>query len=311
MKAFYTNSFLRFSILKQSFDWGTGRRENFKIMGNYVYHYTDVKALEGILKKDNLCLWATRYDKLNDPNEFVWAKEKIIPILNELLLSDKQPLDNEYEFYPYVISLCKEPDCLTMWRLYANNGLGIQIELEKRLLVEETEKNCCLESEGKEGEKMPKGKKRCPDYFLPCRYANESNIHAELQAMKDDFQLNHDSDTNNDFYDMCAFIKTDDYEVEREFRYIRPNHDEGHFTPFNYETGGKWKENLDNVKYRSRENDFIPYQEVFFPKETLKEIVIGYAYKFDETKNYLEYLLKERGYDISKITIKKSKFYRQ
>jgi hypothetical protein len=276
-----------------------------------VYHYTsDLQALTGIIQKDNICLWATRYDKLNDPLEFCWAEKHVIPLIPHLSEKWKISYDQEHRVYPYVISLCKSFDNLTLWRLYGNNGLGFQLGLDDGVIKENVIKDCITESDCEIGTKIPPNKKLTPDYFMDCFYANELNINKKLQECWDRFEQQHNSNTNNDIIDMSAFIKTEDYEVENEIRYIRPNYDSLSVTPETYKTA-EWKENSSNLKYRTRGKDFVPYQDVAFPKEALKEIVIGYEYKFDDAKQYLEVLLKQNNYNLSEIKMKQSKFYKK
>ena len=52
-------------------------------MDNFVYHYTSLDALRGILGKE-LCLWATHYAYLNDPSEQIWAEGNILKAINKI-----------------------------------------------------------------------------------------------------------------------------------------------------------------------------------------------------------------------------------
>jgi hypothetical protein len=259
-----------------------------------LYHYTNADALMGILKKDNIYMWATRYCKLNDSLEFTWGQKHILPKI-------KQPFDKEHRCYPYIISFCKHSDNLTMWRLYGNDGLGFQLVFDYNMVSNEAHRNCLKQNEIKIGDKMPTEKKPTPGYFMHCVYATEDNMRNKVDEIYKIFSECHESDANNDILDMCTFIKRIDYEVEGEIRYVRPNYDCLHCTKDLCETDD-WVENKDNVKYRLRGKELVPYQEILFDKEALKEIVVGYRHNFEYAEKYLKHLFTENEYDSIKIT---------
>ena len=52
-------------------------------MNNFVHHYTSLDALTGIIGND-ICLWASRYDHMNDPHEQIWAKDVVLKYCKNL-----------------------------------------------------------------------------------------------------------------------------------------------------------------------------------------------------------------------------------
>jgi hypothetical protein len=261
-----------------------------------VYHYTNFQALKGIIRQDCIQLWATRYDKLNDPKEYTWAQEYVIQHLQDLANELSVVFDHEYQYYPYVISLCKKSDDLKMWRLYANNGTGVQLGFDEKI----------LQQNAVEGKKVENTGGSNPDYFMNCHYAKENDRNTITQALEEfRNKFGETVSGGNDLYDACSFIKREGYEFEDEMRYIRPNYDCLHATPQTIDTC-EWEEDVRNVKYRIRDNESVPYQDVQFPKEALKEISVGYKNNFEKRKCCLEMLLKKHGYE--NIQIKHSKF---
>ena len=113
-----------------------------------LYHYTDAQGLYGIAQTKEL--WATNVSYLNDSQEVHYghglAREfikrfapdsRIYNILRRGLgyfasMADPANVDN------YVISFCSEPDLLSQWRAYGNNGTGYAIGFSTPELMELT-----------------------------------------------------------------------------------------------------------------------------------------------------------------------------
>src|SRR5262245_10894107 len=122
-----------------------GRQDTASKITTPLYHYTDAKGLCGIFETQQL--WFTDYRHLNDPSEFLhglgFAREcasrlkqgadfKKQNFLDEFINRfTQETFDKRFEFY--VASFSREPNDLSQWRAYADNGRGFAIGFAPRL----------------------------------------------------------------------------------------------------------------------------------------------------------------------------------
>ena len=148
---------------KELTTYGFTALRTFNKIGSFnyspIYHYTSANGLLGILDKDNIKLWFTQYDCLNDKNERIDALNTLIEycedkyknkvISEELLLkikdikmSDDITVLNEIcepivvgsgetiesytemaidESYTYLCCFSTNPDSLSMWNYYSKS----------------------------------------------------------------------------------------------------------------------------------------------------------------------------------------------
>lgn len=104
-----------------------------------LFHYTDLNAFLSIIQ--NKKLWLTGAYNLNDHQEIYWTHQKIGRSLNELASRHgKQRSDEIWELLqansgvPYICALSSEPDLLSQWRAYGQNGSGIAIGFKRTSL---------------------------------------------------------------------------------------------------------------------------------------------------------------------------------
>lgn len=112
------------------------------------YHYTSLKALNGILQNDKaskkrLCFWATRYDCFEDKEEYLLGIDCLGKCLSDLeehynLQTDRRIAANFKRGliagkknlpFPYVVSITSRNDNLYMWENYANHNNGVVLEI--------------------------------------------------------------------------------------------------------------------------------------------------------------------------------------
>ena len=251
-----------------------------------MYHYTPIASTSGILREDNIHLWATYYKNLNDPLEFKWAKRHIFEKIKNSSATEKIPT-----IFPYVISFCQEADDLTMWRLFADNGRGILLEFDDGIIRKAANQSSNAER------------------YQKCFYAEKDNLSEVIQQVLDEYKSIYATESNDDLQKLCAFIKHKSYEVEKEIRYCSFN-----FTNEQFNKPSTWdksnKENIENergVMYRLRGNELVKYKEILFKKEALKSITVGYGLDYGKTKEHIEKILEANGYELKNINIKKSK----
>ena len=252
-------------------------------MKNLIYHYTSIDGLKGILQNDNINLWATRYNFLNDPFEFVFAKSIIEPKLAVLSLEEGKIFDSEMHMYPYIVSFCEVNDNLNMWKLYGNNGLGFILGFDKELLYEHAQQEA--------------------NTLQKVSYSNNENLKDTIQCTRNIYFKSKESNNIIDYYDICSLIKSDDYKHEHEIRYLIPNYDSFEFKKGEITRDG---EDYRKTKFRHSHQGLIPYMELKLPKSVLKSITIGYKLDYGNQKVSLEGLLSSYNYE--NIELYKSKF---
>ncbi len=245
-----------------------------------------------ILQKDKIIFWATRYDRMNDPLEYFWAKEHIIPQMKDFANENNLNHEPDFEMFPYVISFCKSHDNLCMWNIYCNDGLGYILEFKPDIIKETAE--LALE------------KYKWNDILQDVTYSHDSNLQDSIKQTYDKYTQHQTSNDTSDLFEVCAFIKRVDYNHEIEVRYMRPNHTTTEFVKGNICYDG---EDYRNIKFRKGTAGLIPYMEISFPKEALQGITIGYRYDFLKEKESLELFLKQNDY--SNIEIHESKFLKR
>lgn len=270
---------------------------------NLVYHYTRLDALKSILGQ-TICLWATRYDKLNDPSEQIWAEKYIIESIKKLpefKYDSSKQIINWQRKDGYILSLSKYGDDRNMWRLYCDDGKGVCLILDKDILQsscrQQMEKNyadfyCLLEEvEYVSSEKVA-------DAVAKCKEKGCFNIGNEEIASR--------------MMRIVPFIKNEDFRVENEVRCAILRECNKIIIPYDKEKKGPGKpifsENKNNIKYRMRGNDLVPYLEIHLPIEALKGITIGYEVDEDKAKEYIYSILGANS-KYKDIPVEKSKLF--
>ncbi len=121
----------------------TALRERWRVIEppppGYVYHYTDLKGLAGIIASGSI--WATLSSRLNDDHELLHASAELRrvlrteaqnahPLFRHLLLPP-QAIEFEYARQDameiFVASLSSLPDHERQWSIYAREGHGVAL----------------------------------------------------------------------------------------------------------------------------------------------------------------------------------------
>jgi hypothetical protein len=115
-------------------------------MSDVIYHYCSLDAFKGIV--ESRCLWASSFRYMNDASEAV-ATQKALGENHDVVLrrfrdspchdAITQVLDHvsnieKIEFF--LVSFCRQPDKLSQWRYYADQGRGVAIGFSKRALAQ-------------------------------------------------------------------------------------------------------------------------------------------------------------------------------
>lgn len=243
-------------------------------MPEYVYHYTSLDALNGIIKKDKIIFRATKYKYLNDPYEKIWAQHYIESEIDKEIEGTNHNSDiikKLIDRYPYIISFCDIPDYRNMWRLYCKDGIGVCIGLDSDVLCQIAHHNITFDTKSKQ------------DYFEHVYYCSRGDVSKAFEFWKrtDAFNTNKNDNLDN-LYAMSAFIKCDDFDIEHEVRYARMHENNMVTIHQGYSYGDfaiEAKEDLMDVMFRIREPcKRVPFIEVEFPSFVVKKIIVGYGY---------------------------------
>lgn len=271
-------------------------------MENLVYHYTRLEALSGILRK-NLCLWATRYDHLNDPSEQIWAERYALKEIHNKMGYKDISLPDIRDWLlktSYIISLCKEPDYRNLWRLYCDDGRGVCLILDKDILRRSSY------------DKLMNNFKDDFCIIEDVEYASEKSIEYAINKMakKKSFDIV-DEEAASQLMRVVPFIKNDDFSIEKETRFaVLRDFDKISISPgaSNMEISTEVFPNEHNVRYRMRGNELVPYLEIEFPPESLKGFILGYEVDEESAKEYINKLIEPLP-GVYNIRIEMSKLY--
>ena len=232
-----------------------------------LYYYTDLNALiNGVFKyTDNVCIWASRWSHLNDPDE--------VKIGLEELRANGTPdwtVDGVFQSLKksHSISFSGHYDILPMWKMYGNGGYGATLIFDTKVLIDEWK-----------GLLQPCIYKNTPQFD----YLKEFFFHPELHP--EFAQLSSAQRTVVWFRLSTMFvsiIKANDYLYEKEFRLVG--------------LGNEYFGDKREQKYRFSDNKIIPYVEALMPKSSLKGICLGPLVD-SSNKETLEEYLQNKGFD--------------
>lgn len=265
---------------------------------NIVYHYTTIDALLHIIRDTDvedkkICLLATDFEFLNDPNEayhgtkiaidYLSRVEDKLNIENNKRITDiaKKQLENlkensiykdsglGYNFSMYVLSFSEAADNLAMWGMYASNGNGISLGFDwmpiwaghsasiKKVIYDNDNEGIFNLVE--------------MYYSEFCKFQTNPNTLISLLMRY-----------------VGLKIKTHHYFNEQEWRLCFPAN-------ISIKNG----ESQQKIKFRERNGSIIPYYEIFYPSYALKKIIIGPTRDFEQTKKSILLLLNARGININ------------
>jgi len=261
-----------------------------------VYHYTNLEALNGILngqqqRECSLNFWGTRYDSLNDSQDYIFAKNVVLPKIlkaiekEECLNEEKKEINH---IFPYIVSFSENKDDEFMWQHY---------NAEVCIVVDSTYFSPWIIEEG-----VIKG------FWGKCDYVNENNIDKSFfQKWKSSIQ--HIENISSMAQHACVFLKREAFKKENEWRlYLGDEINIKGYADGNIEE----VETPQDIKVKCiRNKDFILYKEFKINYKALKGIIINDVNieHYRSVKKHLEILLLSRGFDLSKILIEQTNRY--
>lgn len=143
------------------------RQEIQPIVDSCIFHYTNVTTLMGMLENAStenafMTFWASHISYMNDPEEKKYGMKKILEVLptveDELKIPSEQRINNleqkELDKFikilsteknnvinTYAISFSESFDYLPMWKMYGQDGNGICLGFDKKILNKYLEDN--------------------------------------------------------------------------------------------------------------------------------------------------------------------------
>lgn len=228
-----------------------------------ICHFTSSDALFSIIRNDGLHFMASRYDCMNDSEEYKWLYEPLKTRISKEQSMSEREANNLYEKFPYVISFSEKEDSGDMWIRYGAKGNGVCIGLSKEQVVAEAKLH--FKDEG--------------DIAMSVRYADEATKMKTLADVVDEYRNQGYGTANQqemfeDEINCSAFVKNKAlWEDEAEFRYARIR--ERGMTAMYSMQGGEFSYPEDKRDIQFRPDKSTPYLEIVFPLEVLDKIVVG------------------------------------
>lgn len=254
---------------------------------SHLYHYTSLQALIGIIQKKKLLFRGTRYDSMNDPVDYTFAADVVIPKLLSVLEKEKKLNDEETDYcemYPYTVSFSENKDDESMWKHY---GSDVSLEIDTSTFYPKYDIN-----------------EKIKFFFDKCIYVNEEQLEtAFITKWQESLQF---TNIPAIVQYACVYIKRDAFQREKEWRIFTAD----------YRTGLMGKDGVfyeteipQDVKVSMiREKDIILYKEFEFPMEALTGIIINDndPFHFHKVKKHIQLLLISNGFPPGKIKIRQT-----
>lgn len=247
-----------------------------------LYHYTNLDACTKIVNENGLCFHGTRYDSLNDPTDFTYAEEKILPVFRECLKEQgRENGDDDDAIYPYIVSFSKMEDDFNMWRMYHSE---VAIELD--------------------AEWIRKSIADKPDVlFKECQYPeSEDELHEAFCKL-----FNETEQCVNDLSltarEQVIFIKRKEFKNENEFRLCTYDN----YLPYTIDGELKDGEIPQDIDFRLRGKDLVLYKKFHIAKCALLGLIVNEPdeKRFRKIERHLRLWLWKLGYS-EKLDIRQS-----
>lgn len=274
--------------------------------GKILYHYCSVETFFNIIKGANL--WLSDIAKSNDYQECMVCREIVNERIKEYLKNDIKSLEAWENWYKngvevnssirtFCVCFSESEDQLSQWRGYAQDGKGIAIGFDKKILEE---LNLISEYHIAFGKVIYNNseeyvKEIVDDNIQKFEYKGVGHVALEL---------------SQNYRMKFPFVKNQGFEEEREWRAVVCSQ------VGNYNIPSSDKILFSKIKYRTSNNKLIPYIEMNFDKikqNIIKEILLGPKsdVEIEDVVNFLKfcgyYENVEGGYNSnSPISIKKS-----
>lgn len=236
---------------------------------NIVYHYCTLQGFLGIIQ--NASLWVSDISKSNDGLECIYGRNQIKNRIEKEIENNAEAMDEwrmGYEMnadlhnskLTYVACFTEKKDCLSQWRGYADDGRGMALGFDKKVL-----------------EQLSKSMKFNLEFAKVIYNETEQETNVD-RLVKEILKIVEEKgagiaglELNSNFKMEFPFYKHPGFEEEEEWRLVLTAH------PFGREMKvGNMK--FSEPKYRVSNGKLISYRELCFSdikEDFVKEIWIG------------------------------------
>lgn len=274
------------------------------------YHYTSVDAFVGMLENakrlgdnNSLIFWASSIYSMNDPSEFKYGmniidrysreyeKDNHIDIRFRLTTAFQEQVDSDptfgnkqdllYRYFanspktPFILSFSRNKDDLMMWNMYGDKGKGLCLHIEENI-PPFSDKDSIISDEVMDVDYSGSIEKN----VILCKLYSKvyEDAQCEISNQEENLLLIHRCKNMARLYSrLCPFIKHKKYRIENEVRL------------------SGLLNNLECVKFRTKNGYIIPYVEVAIGLNLLKGITVGPCCDYNFIKRNLDFLLYTRG----------------
>lgn len=253
-------------------------------LDSIFYHYTTLDALyNGIIvnnpdQYNELCLWATHSDYLNDKSEIKFSSvlidEKIQSFCSGKYYQDYLFIKALAADKIHLLSFSKNRDSLPMWSMYGKQGKGIMLGLDFNSI----------------------------DDIFKCEYLSEKELSSYIDTflnklLEAEGKENERFEQSKILIELCRktiILKSKYFEYEEEFRMsINPDMVlEQIVNDLNPNS---------QVDFCLNENLLIPHFKYYFPKKMLVELWIGPTQNRELSAKSLQQYLDKYGFNHTKI----------
>ena len=253
-------------------------------MGEILYHYCSVEGFFNII--NNATIWLSDVSKSNDYQECILCRDMIDERIKKIMEEDARYLGAwkwgaehrlrlNKELRTYCVCFSENCDQLSQWRGYANDGRGLAIGFDKKLLSElanADEYIIAFDSIIYDKEEQERYiQELVEDNLKKLEYKSIGHVALEL---------------NTNYRLKFPFIKHSSFEEEKEWRIVissRPGAQQLKISK-NYD--------FSEVRYRVSNEKLVSYIEMSFSKirkELIREIWIGpkSEVEIDDIVNFL------------------------
>ena len=260
-----------------------------------IYHYCGPDSFRNILKSKQL--WLSDVHCMNDSTEQTWLIDKA-----KQLLSDPRYQDDEKKYLqvvvenfdwmaldPHAICFSENPDLLSQWRAYAEDGKGCSVGFS----------TSWIESQ----------KHLYPRHYValwPVEYKESRQdellnhyIETYLTRMKNcENQRKEGMKLVTAIYALSGACKNPHFEEENEIRLLVMEPRDPDAFNKNYTQG------ISERFYRKRNDHHISYFTLAFPEDAVTSIHLGPQNDAKHNNSELKKFLLENGYDLDQLEIK-------
>jgi hypothetical protein len=268
------------------------------------YHYSDTRGFQGIVTSRELWLHDAYFS--NDYTEHRLVLEKAVSRLKDLA---KGPRDSRFcekleaslrgvSIHPYVCCFSSEPDLLSQWRAYSDDGAGFAIGFSaagiERLCVSHLNRQTPISFQ--------------PVEYDPCKQEVQlkellaKGLARHLQRFPGEgadyrYEGLEIATAHSEVWSLAAICKNRGFCEEKEHRLVVMPKAKG-FPPPPIDTS--------DMCFRVRGQYLVPYFPISFEAEDIIEIRLGPKNHEREVRDAIEVFLWKNGFDVGCIDIQNS-----